>query len=89
MSRAEASDTLRDYSADNRMLLISGLAAVLGGAGAVLAWTLLELIRLATNVFYYHRFSFVDASPAFHTLGWKAALAPVIWVGEGSRTRDA
>ncbi len=78
MSRAEATDTLRDYSADNRMLLISGLATVLGGAGAVLAWTLLELIRLATNVFYYHRFSFVDASPAFNTLGWKAALTPVI-----------
>jgi H+/Cl- antiporter ClcA len=60
------------------MLLISGLAAILGGAGAVLAWALLGLIRLSTNVFYYHRFSFADASPAFSTLGWFAAFAPVL-----------
>ncbi len=35
---------LRDYSANHRMLLISGLAVILGGAGAVLAWALLGLI---------------------------------------------
>jgi H+/Cl- antiporter ClcA/CBS domain-containing protein len=60
------------------MLLISGLAAILGCAGALLAWLLLGLIRLATNVFYYHRFSFVDASPAFSHLGWTAMFAPVV-----------
>jgi len=60
------------------MLLISGLAAVLGGAGAVLAWALLGLIRLSTNVFYFHRLSFADASPAFSTLGWGAAFAPIL-----------
>jgi H+/Cl- antiporter ClcA len=60
------------------MLLISGLATLLGGAGAVLAWALLGLIRLSTNIFYYHRFSFVDASPASSTLGWTAVFAPVI-----------
>jgi H+/Cl- antiporter ClcA/CBS domain-containing protein len=78
MTQAESPTGLRDYSATNRMLLISGLAALLGGAGAVLAWALLGLIRLSTNVFYYHRFSFVDASPANNTLGWMAAFAPVI-----------
>ena len=76
--KAEASDTLRDYSATNRMLVISGLAAILGGAGAVLAWVLLGLIRLATNIFYFHRLSFVDVSPANNTLGWTAVFAPVI-----------
>ena len=78
MTKVEDSSTLRDYSATNRMLLIGGLAAILGGAGAVLAWILLGLIRLATNVFYFHRFSFIDVSPAMNTLGWKAAFAPVI-----------
>jgi chloride channel protein, CIC family len=78
MTQVEDHSTLRDYSATNRMLVISGLAAILGGAGAVLAWILLGLIRLATNVFYFHRFSFIDVSPAMNTLGWKAAFAPVI-----------
>jgi CIC family chloride channel protein len=78
MTKVEDSSTLRDYSATNRMLLISGLAAVLGGAGAVLAWVLLGLIRLATNVFYFHQISFANTSPADNTLGWKAVFAPVI-----------
>jgi H+/Cl- antiporter ClcA/predicted transcriptional regulator len=78
MTHAESPSRLRDYSVDNRMFLISGLAVLLGGAGAVLAWALLGLIRLATNAFYFHRFSFVDVSPANHTLGWSAAFAPVI-----------
>jgi H+/Cl- antiporter ClcA len=60
------------------MLLISGLAAILGGAGAVLAWALLGLINLATNVFYFHRFSFASASPAFSTMGWVAGFAPIV-----------
>ncbi|HEY6412170.1 MAG TPA: chloride channel protein, partial [Edaphobacter sp.] len=78
MTKAEDNGTLRDYSATNRMLVISGLAAVLGGAGAVLAWMLLGLIRLATNVFYFHRLSFANVSPADSTLGWTAVFAPVI-----------
>jgi chloride channel protein, CIC family len=76
--KAEGNGALRDYSADHRMLLISALAAVLGVAGAVLAWMLLMLIRLATNVFYFHQLSFVDRAPADNTLGWWAALMPVI-----------
>jgi CIC family chloride channel protein len=78
MTHAESSTNLRDYSANHRILLISGLAAVLGGAGAVLAWTLLGLIRLATNVFYFHRFRFENVSPAASPLGWTVAFAPVI-----------
>ncbi|MBS1801410.1 MAG: chloride channel protein [Acidobacteria bacterium] len=78
MSHGESASSLRDYSATNRMLFISGLAAILGGAGAVLAWALLGLIRLATNVFYFHKLSFANTSPADSTLGWGAAFAPVI-----------
>jgi H+/Cl- antiporter ClcA len=60
------------------MLLLSGCAVLLGGAGAVLAWALLGLIRLATNVFYYHHLSFAQSSPEFNTLGWMAAFAPIV-----------
>jgi H+/Cl- antiporter ClcA len=76
--KAETTETLRDYSASSRIVFISGLAALVGAAGAVLAWVLLELIRLATNVFYYQRFSFAVSSPAGNTMGWVAALMPVI-----------
>jgi chloride channel protein, CIC family len=78
VTKTAANGMLRDYSTNNRILLISGLAAVLGGAGAVLAWMLLGLIRLATNVFYFHRLSFINVSPEMSPLGWKAAFAPVI-----------
>lgn len=77
-TREPSGTRLRDYSANNRMLLISGLAAVLGGAGAVLAWALLRLINLATNVFYYHRLSFAEANPAFSPFGWTVVFAPVL-----------
>jgi CIC family chloride channel protein len=73
-----AKSELRDYSADSRMVLMSGMAVLIGGAGAVLSWLLLRLIFLATNAFYYHRLSASFADPAFNQLGWKAVLLPVI-----------
>nr|WP_255551414.1 chloride channel protein [Granulicella sp. dw_53] len=57
---------------------MSGIAVIIGGAGAVLSWLLLRLIFLATNVFYYHRLSVAFADPAFNKLGWKAIFLPVI-----------
>jgi CIC family chloride channel protein len=78
MTKSEVVDTLRDYSASSRMLFISGLAFVVGIAGAVLAWVLLELIHLATNLFYFQHFSFAVTSPGDNKLGWVAALVPVL-----------
>ena len=68
--------TLGDYSADSRMLLIAGLAAVVGAAGAGLAWVLLTLISIVTNLFYFHRFSTSFVDPGTNTLGWKAVFVP-------------
>ena len=70
--------SLRDFSADSRMLLLSGIAVILGGMGSVLAWVLLSLINLATNVFYFQRWSTQFRSPADNHLGWVAVLMPVI-----------
>jgi hypothetical protein len=56
-------DNLRDYSVDSRILYVSVLAAGLGAVSSVLAWALLELIALATNAFYFHRFSFAEIEP--------------------------
>ncbi len=61
-----AKNELRDYTtADSRMVLISCMAVIVGGAGAVLSWALLRLIFLATNVFYFHRVSAQFADPAY------------------------
>jgi H+/Cl- antiporter ClcA/CBS domain-containing protein len=73
-----AMERLRDYSVDARVLYVSVLAAVLGAVSSVLAWVLLELIALATNLFYYQRFSFKDVEPAGHHLGWWSVFIPII-----------
>lgn len=57
--------------------MIAGLAAIVGAISAVLAWVLLRLIGLSTNLFYYQRWSFEDVSPAGNTLGWIAVLVPI------------
>ena len=47
-------DTLRDFSADRRLLALSALALVTGSFGAFAAWALLRLIALITNLVYFH-----------------------------------
>ncbi|MFI4967696.1 MAG: chloride channel protein [Gammaproteobacteria bacterium] len=67
----------RDFAADPRMLAISGIALCVGVLGAVVAWILFHLIHLFTNLFYFHRFTWVYASPADSHMGLWALLAPV------------
>ena len=66
-----------DFTATRRMVPIALLATVLGGFAAFVAVALLRLIALFTNLFYFQRFSLAAASPAAHSLGVLAALAPV------------
>lgn len=76
--RAPLPHHLRDFTASARMLVIAGLAVAIGLASAVLAWALLRLISVFTNLFYYQRWSFDEASPAHNTLGWLAIFVPII-----------
>ncbi|HEY8996282.1 MAG TPA: chloride channel protein [Edaphobacter sp.] len=71
-------DRLRDYSVDARIITVSVLAAVLGAVSSVLAWILLELIGLGTNLFYYHRFRFEEIEPSQHHMGWWAVFMPIL-----------
>jgi CIC family chloride channel protein len=68
----------RDFTADSRMLMLSAIALVLGAISSVLAWFLLSLINLATNVFYFHTWSMKFRSPADNHLGAWVILVPVI-----------
>ncbi len=70
--------TLSDYTLDARVLYLSALAALLGSVASVAAWALLELINLATNLFYYQRISVAEISPYSHPLRWWSVFIPVI-----------
>ena len=69
---------LGDFNAGPRMIMLSGLGLILGGAGAALAWILLHLIYACTNLFYYQRWSWTFASPAQNQLHWLALFVPVV-----------
>jgi H+/Cl- antiporter ClcA/CBS domain-containing protein len=51
---------------------------VLGAVSAVAAWVLLELIALCTNLFYFHRWSFLDVDPWQAGQHWWIVLMPVL-----------
>lgn len=65
----------RDFSVDTRILLLCAIAVVIGAISTVAAYVLLNSIHFFTNLFFFQTFSFVDRSPANHTLGvWVIAL---------------
>ncbi|MBZ5607551.1 MAG: chloride channel protein [Acidobacteriia bacterium] len=72
--RAQA---LGDFTADSRTIPISLLAILIGVLSTGVAWALLRLIGLFTNLFYYHRWNFQLVSPAGNHLGPWAILVPI------------
>jgi chloride channel protein, CIC family len=78
MTHAHAkAQELGDFTTDWRVIPISLLAIAIALIGTVVAWALLRLIGLFTNLFYYHRWNTALVSPAGNTLGVWAILAPV------------
>jgi CIC family chloride channel protein len=73
-----SNDTLRDYSADRRLLLLSAMAIVTGTFGALAAWGLLKLIALVTNLAYYHVLSTHTSYLSGAHLAPSSILIPVI-----------
>ncbi|MBS1761476.1 MAG: chloride channel protein [Bacteroidetes bacterium] len=61
-----------------RLLYISFLAFLLGGAISYIAHLLILLINLVTNISFYGVFSAIPASPAGNTLGLFVILIPAI-----------
>jgi chloride channel protein, CIC family len=68
---------LGDFTTDWRLIPISLLAIVIGLLSTGVAWALLRLIGLFTNLFYYQRWDFRLVSPAGTPLGAWAILVPV------------
>ncbi len=61
-----------------RAISISALAILIGFVSAYIAWALLKLIGIFTNLFFFQRWSTSMASPAANTLGYWEVLVPVV-----------
>lgn len=67
-----------DFTASPRVLVLTAMAAVIGGISAFVALGLARLISFFTNVFYYGQFSTRGlASPAGHHLGGWSLFIPI------------
>jgi len=77
VSTAGVYDTLRDFTADRRLLALSGMAAFTGSFGAGAAWALLKLIAIVTNLAYFHVWSTATSCLSHARLGPGSILIPV------------
>ncbi len=74
---AQWKDNLADFTTDARVLILSGMAVVIGAISAGVAYGLLWLIALLTNIAFFQTFSTAPALPANHHLGPWVILVPV------------
>ena len=72
------SEELGDFTMTLRVLPISLMAIVIGLISSGVAWLLLRLIGLFTNLFYYQRLDTALSSPAGNHLGIFAVAVPII-----------
>ncbi|NHQ91325.1 chloride channel protein [Janthinobacterium lividum] len=71
-------DTRRDFDGQARLILISGLAVVVGALSTVTAWVLLRAIHFFSNLFFFQKFSTDFTPPAGHALGIWVIVVPVL-----------
>lgn len=76
--RGKTDNRLADFTTDRRVLKLAFMAAIIGGVSVILAWVLVQLIALVTNLAFYQRFSFEITSPANNQLGIFVIIIPVI-----------
>ena len=69
---------LGDFSTNARLLLLTPMAAVIGIISALVAYALVWLIGVITNLVYYQRFSPHLVSPADNRLGVLAIFIPMV-----------
>ncbi len=77
MRRHSHSQKLGDFTTTPRVILISFMAVTIGAISSGVAWVLLKLIGIFTNLFYYGRWGTALVSPAGNHLGYWAILVPV------------
>jgi chloride channel protein, CIC family len=78
MHKKKRSEELGDFTTGIQVIPISLMAIAIGFIATLVAWFLLKLIGVCTNLFYYHRFDTALSSPAGNHLGLFAIAIPVI-----------
>ena len=73
----EALGKLGDFTTNPRVILISGMAIIIGVVSAFIALILLRLIGLFTNLFFFGRLGTALVSPAGNHLGIFVLFIPV------------
>ena len=71
-------DRLADFTTDARVLLLSGMAVIIGAISAFVAYGLIWLIGTMSNLAFFQEFSSVMKSPAGNRLGFLVICVPVI-----------
>ncbi len=71
-------DSLSDFTTDSRVLLLSGMALIIGCISAVVAYALIWLIAVITNLAFFHTFSSAHTTPQEAHLGVWVILVPVV-----------
>jgi H+/Cl- antiporter ClcA len=75
---ASRDHNLADFTTTPRVLLLSLIALVIGGISTLVAWLLLWLISLFTNLAFFGRFSAAPVSPGHAHLGVWVILIPAV-----------
>ena len=60
---------LGDFTVDRRVIAISAIGIAIGVFSCGVAYVLLKLITLFTNIFFFATLDLVERSPAQHSLG--------------------
>lgn len=66
-----------DFSTDRRVLILIGMALIVGTCSVGAAWLLIRLIALATNLLWFHRISVDDVSLAWTHPGISTIVIPI------------
>lgn len=69
---------LADFSADPRLLVLVGMALIVGTGGVAASWVLVKLIALVSNLIWFGRFDTHAALMSQATRGPWMVVAPVL-----------
>ena len=71
-------DRLADFTRDKRIIVLSVMALLVGAMSAVVAYALVWLIAVITNISFYQTWSAVFRSPDRNHLGYLVVIVPMI-----------
>jgi chloride channel protein, CIC family len=71
-------NTLTDFTRDSRIVILSVVAILIGAIDALVAYGLVWLIAVITNLSFYQKFSTILQTPEHHHLGYLVILVPAL-----------